>query len=171
MSTATFYRRVSDETGETNREAVKRGTGAVFHALRDRLTREEADQAVAQLPRDLKRVWKEGDAPGRKPVKLNRKEFYNRVKGEARLASVREARFLTIGVFTALKAQLSPGEVDDIWAQLPRDLKEIWEAARGFGTTSPQPRTATEGSPPTLGSRRDPPASSAHEPGCRDRTR
>jgi len=129
MSTLTFYRRVIDETGETNRETVKRGTAAVFHALRDRLTPEEAEQAVAQLPRDLKLVWEKGDVPGRKPVKLDRKEFYERVKREAGLASVREARFLTIGVFTALKAQLSPGEADDIWAQLPRDLKETWEAA------------------------------------------
>ena len=107
MSTLTFYRRVIDETGETNREAVKRGTAAVFHALRDRLTPEDAEQAVAQLPRDLKRVWEEGNTPGRKPIKLHRKEFYDRVKREAGLASVREARFLTIGVFTALKAQLS----------------------------------------------------------------
>jgi uncharacterized protein (DUF2267 family) len=129
MSTLTFYRRVIDETGETNREVVKRGTVAVFHALRDRITPEEAGQAVAQLPRDLKRLWEEGDEPGRKPVKLNRREFYDRVKLEAQLGSVREARLLTIGVFAALKAQLSPGEGDDIWAQLPRDLKEVWEAA------------------------------------------
>jgi uncharacterized protein (DUF2267 family) len=129
MSILTFYRRVIDETGETDREAVKRGTAAVFHALRDRLTPNEAEQAVAQLPRDLKLVWKEGEAPGRKPVKLSRKEFYDRVKSEAGLVSTREARFMTIGVFTALKAQLSPGEADDILAQLPSDLKEIWEAA------------------------------------------
>jgi uncharacterized protein (DUF2267 family) len=129
MSTLTFYRRVIDETGETNREVVKRGTAAVLHALRDRLTPKEAEQAVAQLPRDLKLVWKEGEAPGRKPVKLSRKEFYDRVKSEAGLVSTREARFMTIGVFTALKAQLSPGEADDILAQLPSDLKEIWEAA------------------------------------------
>jgi uncharacterized protein (DUF2267 family) len=137
MSSLTFYRRVIDETGETNPDEVRRGTAAVFHALRDRLTREEAEQAVAQLPRDLKRVWREGEAPGRRPVKLTRKEFYDRVRREARLASVREARLLTVGVFTALKAQLSPGEVDDVWAQLPRDLKETWEAAGGSGTTSP----------------------------------
>jgi uncharacterized protein (DUF2267 family) len=129
MSTLTFYRRVIEETGETSREVVKRGTAAVFHALRDRLTREEAPQALAQLPRDLKRVWAEGDEPGRKPVKLDRREFYDRVKREARLASVREARLLTIGAFTALKAQLSPGEGDDIWAQLPRDLKEVGRRA------------------------------------------
>jgi uncharacterized protein (DUF2267 family) len=97
--------------------------------LRDRLTPEEAEQAVAQLPRDLKLVWEQGEVPGRKPVKLHRKEFYERVKGEAGLASIREARFLTIGVFSALKTQLSPGEADDIQAQLPRDLKEVWEEA------------------------------------------
>lgn len=129
MSAVTFYRRVIDETGETDRELVKRGTAAVFHALRDRLTPREAEQAAAQLPRDLKLVWKEGDAPGRKPVRLHRKDFYDRVKRETGLASVREARLLTIGVLSALKAQLSPGEADDIWSQLPRDLKEIWAAA------------------------------------------
>jgi len=129
MTTLSFYRKVVEETGQTNREAVKRGTAAVLHALRDRLTPEEAEQAVAQLPRELKLVWEEGDKPDRKPLKLRRTEFYERVRTEAGLASVREARFLTIAVFAALKAQLSPGEADDILAQLPRDLKEVWEEA------------------------------------------
>ena len=48
---------------------------------------------------------------------------------EAGLENIREARFLTIGVFAALKSQLSPGEADDVRAQLPRDLKEVWEDA------------------------------------------
>ena len=54
MSTLTFYRRVIEETGQTDRAAVKRGTAAVLHALRDRLMPTEAAQAVAQLPRELK---------------------------------------------------------------------------------------------------------------------
>jgi uncharacterized protein (DUF2267 family) len=129
MTTLSFYRTVLEETGQTDREAVKRGTAAVLHALRDRLTSEEARQAAAQLPRELKRVWAEGDAPGRRPVKMHRKEFYDRVKRDAAIGSIREARFLTIAVFAALKAQLSPGEADDVMAQLPRDLKEVWEEA------------------------------------------
>jgi uncharacterized protein (DUF2267 family) len=129
MTTLGFYRKVIEETGQTNREAIKRGTGVVLRALRDRLTPREADQAAAQLPRDLRDAWDEGDVPGRKPVKLHRKEFYERVKREAGLASTREARTLVIGVFAALKAQLSPGEADDILAQLPRDLKDVWEEA------------------------------------------
>jgi uncharacterized protein (DUF2267 family) len=129
MTMLSFYRTVIEETGQTDREAVKRGAAAVLHALRDRLTAEEARQAAAQLPRELKRIWGEGDLPGRRPVKLHRKEFYERVKRDAAIASIREARFFTIAVFAALKAQLSPGEADDVMAQLPRDLKEVWEEA------------------------------------------
>lgn len=129
MTTLRFYRRVTEETGQTSREAVKRGTAAVLRTLRDRLTPVEADQAAAQLPRQLKEIWMEGEASDRKPVKMHRKEFYERVRREAGLKNIRESRFLTIGVFAALKAQLSPGEADDILAQLPRDLKEVWEDA------------------------------------------
>lgn len=124
MSTLTFYRRVIEETGQADRAAVKRGTAAVLHALRDRLMPTEAAQAVAQLPRELKAVWRAGEIPNRTPVKMHRKQLYERVMQEAR-----EARFLTIGVFAALKAQLSPGEADDVRAQLPRDLQHVWEDA------------------------------------------
>jgi uncharacterized protein (DUF2267 family) len=129
MSTLSFYRRVIDETGQVDREAAKVGSAAVLHALRDRLLPTEAAQAAAQLPRPLKEVWKAGDAPGRKPIKMSRQEFYERVRREAGLESIRKARYLTIGVFAALKEQLSPGEADDVRAQLPRDLKDVWEDA------------------------------------------
>jgi uncharacterized protein (DUF2267 family) len=129
MTTLSFYRRVIDETGQADRAAAKVGSAAVLHALRDRLLPTEAAQAVAQLPRALKEVWKAGEVPGRKPIKMNRQEFYARVRREAGLETIREARFLTIGVFAALKEQLSPGEADDVCAQLPRDLKDVWEDA------------------------------------------
>jgi uncharacterized protein (DUF2267 family) len=129
MTTLSFYRRVIDETGQADREAVKRGTAAVLQALRDRLLSTEAAQAAAQLPRALKEVWSAGDRPDRKPIKMHRKAFYERVRREAGLKSVREARFLTIGVFAALKEQLSGGEADDVLAQLPRVLKDVWEDA------------------------------------------
>ncbi len=129
MTTLSFYRRAIDETGPADREAVKRGTAAVLHALRDRLMPTGAAQAVAQLPRGLKDVWNAGDTRDRKPIKIHRKEFYERVRWEVGLKNAREARFLTIGVFAALKVQLSLGEADDVCAQLPRDLKEVWEDA------------------------------------------
>ena len=129
MTTLSFYRRVIDETGQTDRETVKRGTAVVLQALRDRLMPTEAAQAAAQLPRGLKETWSAGERPDRKPVKMHRKDFYERVRREAGLKNVREARFLTIAVFTALKEQISSGEADDVLAQLPRDLKDVWEDA------------------------------------------
>lgn len=129
MTMLGFYRTVIEETGQTNREAVKQGVAAVLGALRDRLTPEEARQAAAQLPRELKAVWLAGEIAGRKPVKMHRREFYERVKKDAGLGSIDEARLFMIAVFAALKEQLSPGEVEDVQSQLPKDLKEIWEDA------------------------------------------
>ncbi|HJR03807.1 MAG TPA: DUF2267 domain-containing protein [Methylomirabilota bacterium] len=130
MTTLSFYRRVGEETGQADREAVKRGTAAVLRALRDRLMPTEAAQAAAQLPRPLKEAWGAGERPDRKPVKMRRKDFYERVRREAGLEDIRAARVLTVGVFAALKEQLSGGEADDVLAQLPRDLKDVWENAR-----------------------------------------
>jgi len=133
MSTERFYRAVMDASEDRRREAVKRATSAVFHALRDRLTPEEADQVAAQLPRELKLIWWAGEEPGRRPVKMRRDAFYRRVANEAGLASVRDARWMTLAVFAALKQQLTPGEAEDVLAQLPKDLKEVWVEAEPAG--------------------------------------
>jgi uncharacterized protein (DUF2267 family) len=130
MTTASFYKMVAETSGEKDRALVRRATAAVFHALRDRLTPEEADQAVAQLPLELKEMWREGERPERTPLKMSREEFYARVQDEAGLGSARDARWMTLAVFAALKEQLSPGEAEDVFAQLPKDLKELWAEAQ-----------------------------------------
>jgi len=130
MTGAAFYRMVMGTSGEKSREVAKRATAAVFHALRDRLTPNEADQVLAQLPRELKQVWEEGELPERAPMKLSRDEFLERVKAEAKLGTTRDARWMTLAVFAALKEHLTPGEAEDVFAQLPKDLKELWAEAQ-----------------------------------------
>ena len=129
MSTATFYRRVLDETGGTDRRLAERGTAAVLRALRDRLTPEEARQVAVQLPRALREIWDAGADWGVRPVKLHRRELYERVKADAALPSIRDAGAMVRAVFAALKAQISPGESDDVSAQLPPDLRDLWVEA------------------------------------------
>lgn len=130
MTTAAFYKTVMHTSGESSREVAKRATAAVFHALRDRLTPDEADQVRAQLPLDLKEVWGEGEQADRRPLKLDREQFYARVRAEATLGTTRDARWMTLAVFGALKEHLSPGEAEDVLAQLPKDLKELWAEAQ-----------------------------------------
>lgn len=131
MTAQAFYRNVMRTSGEDDHEVARKVTAAVLHALRDRLTRQEGGQVVAQLPMELKRLWEVGEeeTDGR-PVKMHRDEFYERVQQESGLQSVREARWMTLAVFAALKEQLSPGEAEDVLAQLPKDLKEVWTEAQ-----------------------------------------
>ena len=129
MTPEAFYRTVMRTCGDDRRERAERAAAAVFHALRDRLTAEESDQVVAQLPAELKRVWRAGEKAKRRPIKLHRQEFFDRVRGEMG-ATPREARWVTLAVFAALKEQLSPGEAEDVLAQLPKDLKEVWTEAQ-----------------------------------------
>ena len=131
MTTQLFYRRVMESLGDRgDHELTRRATAAVLRALRDRLTPEEADQVMAQLPREIKEIWRDGDTPGRRPLKMHRDEFYERVRRETGVASGRDARWLTLAVFRALQEQLSPGEAGDVLAQLPADLKETWAEAQ-----------------------------------------
>lgn len=128
MKPRAMYSRVSVEVDLDSLAKSRQATGVVLRALRDRLTPEEGRQAVAQLPRELKELWRVDDTPA-EPVKMHRREFVDRVRLEAGLASRRRAEILVDAVFGALKEQISPGEADDIEAQLPADLKGVWARA------------------------------------------
>lgn len=129
MKARNVYSRVSIEADIEDLEDSRQATGAVLRALRDRLTPEEAAQAAAQLPRELKQLWASGRPALSQPLKLHRREFLERVRVDAGLRSRRQAEMVTDAVFAALKEQLSPGEAGDIAAQLPRDLKAQWARA------------------------------------------
>jgi uncharacterized protein (DUF2267 family) len=123
-----MYSRISIEADIDSLAKSRQATGVVLRALRDRLTPDEGRQAVAQLPGELKMLWR-GDAAPDLPVKMHRREFVDRVRQEAGLPSRRRAEMLIDAVFGALKEQLSPGEADDIQSQLPTDLKGVWARA------------------------------------------
>ena len=131
-----FYRTVMRASGLDQPARAERATATVFETLRKRLTVEEASQVGDQLPVPLKAVWGQGDPTHRLPMKMDLEEFCARVRQEAGLASEAQARWVTLGVFAALKEQLSLGEGGDVFAQLPRDLKELWAEAQA---TIPRP--------------------------------
>jgi len=129
MKPRTMYAHISVRADLDSLAKSRQATAVVLRALRDRLTPEEGEQAVAQLPRELKALWRGGAPRPPRPLKLRRRQFVERVKREAGLPSNRRAEIVVDAVFGELKAQLSPGEADDIEAQLPRDLKNVWAHA------------------------------------------
>jgi uncharacterized protein (DUF2267 family) len=98
---------------------------AVLHALRDRVSVDEAAQLGAQLPELVRGIYYAEWNPGRTPARGSAKAFLDRIAREATLAGDTEAEFAVGAVMRTLRRHVSAGEIDDVIAQLPQDLREI----------------------------------------------
>lgn len=100
---------------------------AALHALRDRLTPEEASQLASELPMLVRGFYYEGWSPANKPRKLHTKqEFLNYLAeglpDDPELDPERVAR----GVFAILAKRVSKGEIQDIKLTLPQEIRDLW---------------------------------------------
>ncbi len=102
---------------------------AGLHALRDRLSVEEAAHLAAQLPMVIRGLFFEGWQPGRKAHRLRTREsFLEAVEREmphGKLGPFAVAR----ATFHVLDAHVSKGQLDNVRHSLPRQLVEMWQAA------------------------------------------
>lgn len=105
----------------------------VLHQLRDRLTPDEAIELGAQLPVIVRGIYYEGWRPSRTPEKVrSRQKFLDEVL--IKLLPRRVAPEAAVkDVFALLAHHCDPGEIGDVIAQLPSDIKELWPVtARTF---------------------------------------
>lgn len=110
-----------------DRQTAYHALRAVLHALRDRLTPEEACDLAAELPTLLRGVYFEGWSPANKPLKMNGGQFLDRV--EAQLVPVAEdldPAACVSAVFEVLDQRVSAGEIADIRGALPHEFQELW---------------------------------------------
>jgi uncharacterized protein (DUF2267 family) len=108
---------------------------AVLHALRDRLPTPEIAQLGAQLPIFIRGIYYEGWNPAKTPIKSRSKElFFRQVRAE--FAHTRnpdiDGQEVASAIFRVLAKHVSKGELDQVRALLPRELRELW----------PQPKAA-----------------------------
>lgn len=106
---------------------------AVLHQLRDRLTPEEAVDLAAQLPLIVRGIYYEGWRPTRTPEKVRTKQdFLHEVTVKLRPHPI-AAEPAVRDVLALLAHHCDPGEIADVIAQLPAELKELWpQSARTF---------------------------------------
>jgi uncharacterized protein (DUF2267 family) len=102
---------------------------AVLHALRDRLSIDEAVQLGAQLPMLIRGLYYEGWCPRRTPTKANRAQFIEQVRSSDcwRPGQLHPELFVR-AVLSVLTRHISAGEVNDIQAILPTEFRELWPA-------------------------------------------
>jgi uncharacterized protein (DUF2267 family) len=106
---------------------------AVLHQLRDRLSPDEAIELGAQLPVFVRGIYYEGSKPARPPQRERSKEKFLD-EGLMKLLPRRlEPEAAVKDVFALVAHHCDPGEVGDVIAQLPTDIKELWPvSARTF---------------------------------------
>jgi uncharacterized protein (DUF2267 family) len=103
----------------------------VLHALRDRLTVEEALQLGAQLPMLIRGFYFEGWTLQDKPHKERRKEdFLEPIKIAFKDDATANAQSVTRAVFKVLAKHVSSGEIADIKQIMPKELQELWPAEK-----------------------------------------
>ncbi len=118
-------RRMKWNDDETALKALR----VVLHALRDRLTIDEAAQLSAQLPMVVRGLFFEGWRPHRNPSHPpGLAEFFAEIDAHLPRLTPPERKRAVQVVFDVVGHHISEGEVDDIAAVLPPDLREFWKS-------------------------------------------
>ncbi|MGI9516146.1 MAG: DUF2267 domain-containing protein [Pirellulaceae bacterium] len=99
----------------------------VLQALRDRLSVDEATDLASQLPTLIRGIYFESWKPRSVPVRQHSlTEFLapvaQRFSGEPSMDSERICR----SVMKVLASHVSEGEIDDIKACLPEEIRDLW---------------------------------------------
>jgi uncharacterized protein (DUF2267 family) len=98
---------------------------SVLHALRDRLPVDEAAQLAAQLPLLIRGIYYEGWDPSRVPMKLNRDQFFERIRREFPYEVEGGPERLAQTVLRALREYVTDGEWRDLKSTLPSELADV----------------------------------------------
>jgi uncharacterized protein (DUF2267 family) len=116
------------ELGTETDEVAWRILRAYLQILRDRLTVDEAAQLAAQLPHVLPGAFFDGFDPSRQPEKIrDRDTFLARLADRAQLPDPAEAERAAAAVTRVLRRHVSQGELNDVLAQLPSEIRDVLE--------------------------------------------
>ncbi len=122
-----WINQVAGELRTSDRQQAYRVLRGVLHALRDRLTTQEAVHLGAQLPMLLRGAYFEGWKPGDTPAADDRETFLARVeRALSDQSGVPDPERWTRAVFLVLARRVDIGEVEDVRGILPEQLRELW---------------------------------------------
>ena len=99
----------------------------VLHALRDRLTPEEAADLASELPMMVRGFYYEGWKPSKTPTRQRTRQAFFETIREHTLRAANLDPAVAVGcVFKMLSHRISAGEISDIRHVLPQELREMW---------------------------------------------
>jgi uncharacterized protein (DUF2267 family) len=105
-------------------EAAEDLERAVLRVLARRISGGEARDLAAQLPAPLQASLIPPDEPAHA---FDLEEFVRRVMGDAGVPA-EQARAAVAAVFATLRDAVTPGEFEDVLAQLPKEYREVLDS-------------------------------------------
>lgn len=132
QQTNIWLKRLVEEHHLVDRPHAYTALRAVLHALRDRLTPDQAVHLGAQLPMLIRGVYYEGWRIAGKPETDRRlDDFAAKIAEELPPGDRLDAVMVAKAVFALLWRELDPGENAKVVNSLPKPLRELWpDAAR-----------------------------------------
>jgi len=125
--TNTWLHDLEQTIGAPDRHRAYIGLRAVLHALRDRLSPDEAAQLAAPLPMLIRGLYYEGWHPAHKPRKYRHKrDFLDQIAQEAPALDPTTLEEMVTAVFELLTSELGTDVADQVRALLPPELRELW---------------------------------------------
>jgi uncharacterized protein (DUF2267 family) len=116
------------ELGTDDTAYAWRALSGYLQVLRDRLTVDEAAELAAQLPQLLRGVFYEGFDPSRQPERIrDRETFLAKLTQRAQLEDAPEAARVAAAATRMLRRRIAEGEMEDVLAQLPAEIREVLE--------------------------------------------
>jgi uncharacterized protein (DUF2267 family) len=124
--TNVWLSQLAEELGSEDRKAAYHVLRAYLHAVRDRLTVNEAAQLAAQLPELIRGIYYEGWVPSRTPMNYRTvDEFLRRIAEEGLLPGETEASYACSAAARVLRRHVSEGEIADVVAVFPKELRVV----------------------------------------------
>jgi uncharacterized protein (DUF2267 family) len=128
QKTNEWLKDLTNELASDNASYAYRALRGYLQVLRDRLTIDEAADLAAELPQLLRGVFYEGFDPGHQPERIRHREpFLERLAERAQLENLDEAARVAAAATRVLRRHIAPGEVDDVLAQLPSEIRDVLE--------------------------------------------
>ncbi|MBX9791004.1 MAG: DUF2267 domain-containing protein [Pirellulales bacterium] len=117
---------ILDRLAWTDQNRAYRALRAVLHALRDRLTVNDAAHLAAQLPMLIRGVYYEGYHPHDKPLRERSKQEFLEHVGNEFVDTEFDIERVTRAVLHVLAKHITSGEVDKIKQALPEGIRALW---------------------------------------------
>lgn len=127
--TNAWLKSIMEKAGWVDRQRAYLALRASLHALRDRLSIDQAAHLGAQLPMLVRGFYYEGWHPAGKPLKERHKDVFlahihEAFRNDPEIDPERVAKV----VFAVIAEHISEGEKKNVLGSLPKELRELWPA-------------------------------------------